>query len=268
VETSAIAYYAIEQVQVCDFLQSKNIFYYFHSQFLLISSKIFSTSKIHKISLSVSFNFSPRQQLKNKMKFSITELLIFSAVTFLSAILWQNRRFLYLAKKIPTIKFSVIKNFRWKIDNRGVFKLIYDHIWQVKDLGKAWLGTQLFVVVASPEYAKVVMNKCLEKPWMVDFLKLEKSVLFGSGELWHTHRKIMSPFFGVNTVKNLIPMFEKNVKTLLDNVSEKCEKGEFDVFNFMAALTLETVLKAMELDTDLQNQSHEVRDVAIENLEM
>lgn len=202
------------------------------------------------------------------MNFSITEVLIFFTVTFLSAILWQNRRFLYLAAKIPNIKFSYIKNLRKNIDNRGVFNLIYEHVWQVKDLAKIWFGPHFFVIVASPECAKVVMNKCLDKAWMVDFLKMEKSILFGSGELWYTHRKIMSPFFGVNTIKNLIPMFARNTQVLLDNVNEMSEKGEFDVFNYMAALTLETILKAMELDIDLQNQKHETRDVAIENLEM
>lgn len=198
----------------------------------------------------------------------ITELLTFFVVTFLSSILWQNRRFLSLASKIPSLKFSYVKNLRWKIDNRGIFKLIYDHVWQVKNLAKIWFGPHFFVIVASPEYAKVVMNKCLDKAWMVDFLKMEKSILFGSGQLWQTHRKIMSPFFGANSVKILIPMFEENTKILLDNLENKLNCGEFDVFNYMAALTLETVLRAMELDVDLQNQKPEIRDVAIENLEM
>lgn len=198
----------------------------------------------------------------------ITEILMFLAVTFLSSILWQNRRFLYLTSKIPSLKFSYVKNFRRRIDNRGIFKLIYDHVWQVKNLAKIWFGPHFFVIVASPEYAKVVMNKCLDKSWMVDFLKMEKSILFGSGQLWQTHRKIMSPFFGINTVKNLIPMFEENTNILLDNLEKLRGLGEFDVFNFMAALTLETVLRAMELDIDLQNQEPEIRDVAIENLEM
>lgn len=173
-----------------------------------------------------------------------------------------------MSSKIPSLKFSYVKNLKRRINNRGIFTLIYDHVWQVKNLAKIWFGPHFFVIVASPEYAKVVMNKCLDKAWMVDFLKMEKSILFGSGQLWQTHRKIMSPFFGINTVKNLIPMFEENANVLLDNLEKMRDLGEFDVFNFMAALTLETVLKAMELDIDLQNQEPAVRDVAIENLEM
>lgn len=198
----------------------------------------------------------------------ITEILTFLAVTFLSSLLWRNRRFLLLASKISNIKFSYVKNIRKNIDNRGIFNLIYEHVWQVKNLAKIWFGPHFFVIVASPEYAKVVMNKCLDKAWMVDFLKMEKSILFGSGKLWQTHRRIMSPFFGVNSVKNLIPMFDENAKVLVENVEKMKNRGEFDVFNFMAALTLETVLNAMELETDLQNQKPEIRDVAIENLEM
>lgn len=198
----------------------------------------------------------------------IKEFLTFLIVTILTSILWKNRRFLLLTWRIPSLKFSVVKNLRKNINNRGIFKLIYDHIWQVENLAKVWFGPSFFIIVASPEKVKVVMNKCLDKSWMVDFLKMEKSVLFGSGQVWQSHRKIMSPFFGMNTIKNLTLMFEENTKILLDNLEGRKGGEEFDVFNYFAALTLETVLKAMELDIDLQNQEPEVRDVAIENLEM
>jgi Cytochrome P450 len=198
----------------------------------------------------------------------ITEFLTFLALAFLLSLLHRNFRFLILSWKIPSLKFSIVKNLRRKIDNRTICKLLYDHLWQVQNVAKVWLGPCFFVIVASPEYVKVVMNKCLDKAWMVDFMQLEQSVLFGSGNVWQTHRKIMSPYFGVNTVKNLIPMFQESARLLIENVEKKSGRGEFDVFNFMAALTLETVLKAMELEVDLQNQEPKKRDVAIENLEM
>ena len=44
-------------------------------------------------------------------------------------------------------------------------------------------------------------------------------------------------------------------------------KGEFDIFYFMTALTLETILNIMELDVDIQNQKPEYRDSYIKNLE-
>jgi cytochrome P450 len=91
--------------------------------------------------------------------------------------------------------------------------------------------------------------------------------LFGPIDIWHRHRKILDPFFGAQKLKVLLPLFDEKSKKLTEMMKKHVNQGEIDIFFNMAALTLETVLSAMEFEVDLQNMDQKVRDSTIKNLE-
>lgn len=118
--------------------------------------------------------------------------------------------------------------------------------------------------MTTPEDAQTVFNskKCLDKPYFLKFTNLPEGSLFGNLEAWRSHRKILNPFFGTSALRvNNIPLFNKKAKILLKIVEKMEGKGEFNVFSNMIALTLETILKVMEYDVDIQNLQSEKRDV-------
>lgn len=201
------------------------------------------------------------------------ELIIFAVVFFIVKYLWQNRRLFYLASKIPRSEVDISPRGIWKAiiaDNVGIFEMVA--VGNHGPMKKTWVGPHFFVIACSPEDIKIVLNakECLDKPpFLLKFANLKEGTLFGQLPQWQSHRKIISPFFGVQSLRNtVIPIFNTTTDVLMKNFATMDGEGDFNVFHYMTALTLETILKVMEYDVDIQNQRGEKRDTFIHNLEM
>lgn len=201
------------------------------------------------------------------------ELLIFTVLVFIAKYLWDNFRFFRLGFKIPKNNFDTsvrgIYNVLFR-GNKTFFRMLNDS--NVEGISRAFNGSMLFVTVTLPEDIKFVMNAkgCIDKPWIFQkTIAIEEGSLFGNINAWRSHRKILNPFFRVQSLcDTVIPIFNATSNILIENIATMDGKGEFDVFKFMTAQTLETILKVMEFDFDVQNQRGEKRDVFIHNLEM
>jgi hypothetical protein len=200
------------------------------------------------------------------------ENLLIILVLLLGLLIWRNWRFIYLTYKIPLSTFDISPSSIWEFIC-GDGKVIFDKI----DLGlegttltKTFIGHMIMINVLSPEDTKIIMNSkyCVDKPFfMKEFQNLSQGTLFGHLEPWQSHRKILNPYFGLQALRAIIPIFNEKVKILMQNVKEKDGKSEFNVFHYMSALTLETFLSVMEYEKDIQNQRGESRDIFIKNLE-
>ena len=201
----------------------------------------------------------------------ITEVFIFLAAVFVAKYFWDHWKFYYLAHKIPfsSFDYSIKGLYRaLKADNKTIFIMIRESFANNKVCTKTWVGTFLFVSITKSEDLKIVLNSkdCLDRPRFLKFLNMPKSSFFGNVEYWHSHRKILNPYFSASSLQNVIPIFNNKVKILMTNLKKMEGKGEFDVLYSMTALTLETLFKVMEYDVDIQNQKSEFRDVLVENL--
>lgn len=202
----------------------------------------------------------------------VAEILIFFVVIFVAKYFWDNRKFFHLASKIPSSDFD----YSWKgirralrADPKSIFKMLQSSFASNTVCSKTWLGPFLFVGVVKPDDVKIILNskECLDKPNFVKFVNIYKGSLFGDLPYWHSHRKILNPYFGVQALRTVIPIFNEKVKILMENIGKMEGRGEFDVLYSMTALTLETIIKVMEYDVDIQNKKEELRDSFIKNLE-
>ena len=202
----------------------------------------------------------------------VTEILIFLIVIFVVKHFWDNRRFYYLAHKIPQSSFDYsLKGLNQILtaDGKKLFHIAHEAFNGNEVCTKAWIGRSLFVGVVKPEDVKKVLNSkdCLDKPFVIKFANILKGSLFGDLKYWHSHRKLLNPYFGAKNLLNIIPIFNEKVKILMGNFKKLEGKGDFNVFYSMTALTLETILKVMDYDVDIQNKKCEVKNSYIENLE-
>ncbi|CAG9806564.1 unnamed protein product [Chironomus riparius] len=202
----------------------------------------------------------------------IIEALLFTAAFLVVKYFWNYRRFFYLANKVPLSSFDYSIKGLYKVlkaDNKTIFRIIREGFANNNVCTKSWFGLFLFVGIVKPEDVKLVLNSkdCLDKPRFLKFTNMPKGSLFGDVEYWHSHRKLLNPYFGARSLRNVIPIFNNKVKVLMTNLKKMEGTGEFNVLYSMTALTLETIIKVMEYDVDLQNQKSEVRDVFIKNLE-
>lgn len=199
-------------------------------------------------------------------------LLIISFI-LLANYLWSKRKYIYLAYKLPfndqKYDLQALKDII-NADGKSLFDFAYNSIKNVETISKTFHGPLLLVVLADPDDVKVVMTSkdCLDKSSIMKFANINQGSLFGTLEAWQRHRKIMEPYFGLLSMKNFIPLFNEKSLIQTRNLSKNLGKKEFDIFHDMTALTLETVLNAMELDIDIQNMEEEERDIPIKCLEL
>lgn len=202
----------------------------------------------------------------------ITEIFIFLVAFLIAKYFWKHKRFYYLASKIPfsTFDFSLKGLYDFMTaDNQKMFRLINSSFYNKSDLAKTWLGPILFIITNNPDDVRVVFNSraCFDKPYFVKFAEIYKGSLFGDLEYWRSHKRIMNPFFGMQGLRSAISIFNEKSKILVRNLESMVGKEEFNIFNNMTALTLETILKVMDYDVDIQNKEHKSRDTFIKNLE-
>ena len=202
----------------------------------------------------------------------VLELLIFTVAFWLIKYFWEHRRFYYLASKIPTSAFDF--SFRgiynlFTADTKMMLKIINKSFDNKSDIAKTWLGPVLFIIVNNPDDVKTIFNakQCYDKPNFIKFaMKIEQGSLFGDLQYWRTHRKVTSPYFAYQSLRSVLPIFNEKTKILIKNLESMVDKEAFNIFYNITALTLETILKVMEYDVDIQNQEAKSRDVFIKNL--
>lgn len=192
----------------------------------------------------------------------VLQLLVVGLFTTLAAayarFLWNRRRLYYLAAKLEGPRGLPFIGMGHKFIE-GNCKKIFEFFITVTDGYKspvgAWLGPELLIFADTPESLQIVLNspKCLDKSPLYDRLLLTKGLVLAGGELWKNHRKILNPAFNLSVLQKLIPTFDEKSKIFVKNLETKVGQNQFDVFTYMSACSLETLLKGtMGVDRDIQ----------------
>jgi cytochrome P450 family 4 len=190
------------------------------------------------------------------------ELVIATCICFIIYFVLKRRKFLELAAKIPGPSehiplIGVLPEFIGA-DLKKIFDIVLKYQNRIECPGKVWFGPELMVLVSTPETMQKVLNskECLDKPKFFKCFRLQQASLFGTLDAWRSHRKVLNPAFSIQVLKTFVPLFDKNSKKLLKVLDARCGKVQFDIFPFMSAFFLETILNAaLDLDVDIQNNA-------------
>lgn len=180
-------------------------------------------------------------------------------VAFYGNFLWRRRRLYHLASKIPGPRGLPLIGMVHKFLNVEFDAYLYKFssmAYGYSSICKFWLGPELVIFAADPHSLQIILNsqKCLDKSPLYDVLVLTKGLLVGSGQIWRTHRKILNPAFNISLLQQLIPLFDEKSKIFIRNLEREVDKKPFDVYGYMSACSLETLLKGtMEIDRDIQS---------------
>lgn len=212
--------------------------------------------------LCTSFSLTSAVSLTRTML--VLQSLVFGFLIFLAALVasfwWSRRRLYYLAAKLPGPRGLPLIGMSYKFLTTD-FKKIFDALMNLTagygSPGAAWLGPELLIYADTPEALQVVLNsqKCLDKSPLYDVLIVKKGLLVGSGQLWRNHRKILNSSFSIGILQKLIPTFDEKSKIFVKNLNIEVGKKPFDVYGYMSACSLETLLKGtMDMDQDIQSK--------------
>lgn len=173
--------------------------------------------------------------------------LLITLVAFYANFLWKRRRFNELAQKIPGrdgLPFiGILHKFAFR--NYKDYLQVVSDIPDGNSLTKFWLGPFLAVMVNSPENLQTVLNspKCQKKPSaFYSMWDATQGLVLSHGSLWKNHRKILNGSFTMNVLQRLLPMFNEKSMKSINLLSTHVNNGEFDVYENIAAFSLETLM--------------------------
>lgn len=190
----------------------------------------------------------------------VFEILISVVICLICNYFIRRWRFFSLASKIPGPKehiplIGILPEFIGA-DLKKIFNVILKYQNTLGGLGKVWFGTELMVIICTPDAMQKVLNsrECLDKPKFFKCFRLQRASLFGKLDAWRSHRKILNPAFSIQVLKTFVPLFDDKSRKLIKLLNAQCGTREFDVFSYMSAFFLETILKAaLDLDIDVLN---------------
>lgn len=62
------------------------------------------------------------------------------------------------------------------------------------------------------------------------------------GQLWHTHRKIITPAFHFNILEKFIDVFNEKGRTLIKLLNQETKKGSFDIYQHINLYAFDNIL--------------------------
>ncbi|XP_026740500.1 cytochrome P450 4C1-like [Trichoplusia ni] len=126
---------------------------------------------------------------------------------------------------------------------------------------RLWIFPYSAVVIYNPEDVEIVMSGMkhsdksiiysIMKPWLRDGLLLSK------GEKWHDRRKILTPAFHFNILKQYCEIFERNSERLIDNLKRSPGKA-IDVVPVLSEFTLHSICET-SMGTQLGDDTTEAK---------
>lgn len=184
---------------------------------------------------------------------------------------WRRRRLYHLASKLPGPEGLPLIGMAHKLFTTDYTK-VFDFLMTVPNGYEApmkmWMGPVLVVFANTPEILKVVLNsqKCLHKSVLYDVLVAREGLVLAGGDLWRRHRKILNPAFSIGILQDLIPTFDEKSKIFAKNLEVEVGRGEFDVYGYISACSLETLLNGM-METKRDIQSDPLNSKYIDDIE-
>lgn len=116
---------------------------------------------------------------------------------------------------------------------------------QYPNVGRAWFGTKLVVVLMNPVDVELVLGSSVHidksdeyrffKPW------LGNGLLISTGDHWRSHRKLIAPAFHQNVLKSFISTFNSNSLNVTERMKKEIGKV-FDVHDYMSETTVDILL--------------------------
>uniref|UniRef100_UPI003B75C7C5 cytochrome P450 4C1-like n=1 Tax=Chrysoperla carnea TaxID=189513 RepID=UPI003B75C7C5 len=111
-----------------------------------------------------------------------------------------------------------------------------DHIWRIfrklslhyNGIFKVWTLNRFSVFISEPDYVEVLLSsaKNLRKSEAYDFLELwlGSGLLISDGDKWKSRRKLLTPAFHFNILKQFVTVFEEQSERTVQIIRKECDK--------------------------------------------
>ncbi|KAJ8715557.1 hypothetical protein PYW07_010039 [Mythimna separata] len=107
----------------------------------------------------------------------------------------------------------------------------------------AFIGQDLYYIIADPEDSVTAANACLHKHFAYDFGKpwMGEGLVLASGPVWRRHRKLLNPAFSLQVMHSFLGVFNAQARRQVSHFDWQVGKGKFDHLTSLKHIALETV---------------------------
>lgn len=214
---------------------------------------------------------APANFLKNSFKKNGIEGLTGSVLVIVSTILlvfylryhWTRRKLYQLSANVPGPRGFPLIGEAYKLlgDSSAMWKNIMKTWEEYGDLIKVWFGPRLIYGVSKPEHIEIVLNNCLQKDTLIDFMQplLGTGIFTARVDKWKKHRKLISPAFNPRVLEGFIGTFSEKTKILLQVIEKNIGNKDIDVSKILTDWSLDTLFEST-MGMNLHAQEKAVTD--------
>jgi cytochrome P450 family 4 len=128
------------------------------------------------------------------------------------------------------------------------------------DSFRIWAGKRLVIVTSNPRYFEIILSsqRNLTKNNMYEFLIewLGTGLLVSTGKKWHERRKIITPAFHFNILRQFVDVFNYQNEIFVKKINGMNDEKPFDIYNCMTLMSLD-IISQTAMGVELKAQSNE-----------
>ncbi|PZC83859.1 hypothetical protein B5X24_HaOG200059 [Helicoverpa armigera] len=176
---------------------------------------------------------------------------------------FKNRRLIALADRLAPRSIAlpfVGHGYRFLGDDEDrmeTFKRIGYEAIEKGGLISHWQANKLYVLVADPEPAEVLLKTCLEKDDVMKYFRrlLGNGSVFAPVPIWRPRRKMLAPTFSPKNLNSFVKVFSNQSSTMVKQLSSVAGRGAFSIWKYLTTYSMDSVCETtlgIKMNSQLQ----------------
>ncbi|XP_047986328.1 cytochrome P450 4d2-like isoform X2 [Leguminivora glycinivorella] len=110
-------------------------------------------------------------------------------------------------------------------------------------LASYWVANRLYIMVADPSAAEVILKNCLDKDYVMKFLQflVGNGSIYAPVSIWRPRRKLVAPTFSMKNLNRFVEVFARQSAVMVDQIGSSAGRGTFSVWKFLTTYTFDAV---------------------------
>ncbi|KAJ0176920.1 hypothetical protein K1T71_006929 [Dendrolimus kikuchii] len=168
---------------------------------------------------------------------------------------------LYEAFKTDVRAWPIVGHGLWFMgtneDRMYAFKMCGEVALKNGGIASFWLAQNLYLVIADPAIAELILKTTAEKNDIVRFTRIliGNGIIFAPAAIWRSRRKNMAPTFSQRNLNVFVDIFSKQSRILADRLKEVAGKGDFPIWRYITCYTMDSVCESA-LGFQMKSQSN------------
>ncbi|XP_063914280.1 cytochrome P450 4C1-like [Zophobas morio] len=191
-------------------------------------------------------------------------------IFIITLLLWRKIWLLYYAWKIPgAFSLPLVTTVQILCAKKDTaFEILCRSLDAYRPIGKAWIGSQLYIATMRPTDVEKILTKCLNKSPFYDNLNdvIKNTLVTSKVDVWKKHRKIINPSFNLKILNSFHDVFVKYSREIVEFLNDGEGREQVGLISvlweqtFDASLVLLLLLNTILTETLTNVRPHVIKE--------